>query len=82
MPLFDFLIEWVDRSSPVTLFVMGLLSIYFITTVWVFVYRFLFLNRWLKIEKDYTQILLKDIYQENKNIFFYNRLNVFSYTMS
>ena len=35
-------------------------------------YRFLFLNRWIKIEKSYTQILLKDTYQENKKIFFYN----------
>ncbi len=50
--MIDIIIGYVDRSSPITLAVLGLLSFYLLLTVWTFVYRYLSLSRWLAKEKD------------------------------
>ncbi len=43
---------YIDRSSPITIFVLGVLSFYLFITVWIFVYRYLYLGRWLSKESD------------------------------
>ena len=50
--MIDIIVGYIDRSSPITIFVLGLLSFYLLLTVWTFVYRFLTLKRWLSKEKD------------------------------
>lgn len=53
------LIEWIEKSSAVSVLVVLLLSIYFIATIWLFVYKMLFLKKWSEIEKNSTNIFLK-----------------------
>ncbi len=43
---------YFDRSSPITFLVLGVLSFYLFVTVWIFVYRYLYLGRWLSNESD------------------------------
>ncbi len=43
---------YFDRSSPITFLVLGVLSFYLFVTVWIFVYRYLYLGRWLSKESD------------------------------
>ena len=50
--MIDIVVGYLDRSSPITIFVLGLLSFYLFLTVWTFVYRYLALGRWLKKERD------------------------------
>ena len=54
----NILTEWFEKSSAVTIFVAVLLSLYFISTFWIFFYRFFFLNGWLKKEKDSSDAFL------------------------
>ena len=48
----DIILGYINRSSPITFFVLGLLSFYLLLTVWVFVYRYLLINNWLSKETD------------------------------
>ena len=48
--MFDIIAAYVDRSSPITFFVLGLLSFYFILIFWTFFYRYLTLGRWIAKE--------------------------------
>jgi len=50
--MIDIVFGYFDRSSPITFFVLGLLSFYLLLTVWVFVYRYLVINSWLSKEID------------------------------
>ncbi len=50
--MFDIVADYVGRSSPITIFVLGLLSFYLFLTVWIFVYRYLTLSRWYAKEHD------------------------------
>ncbi len=50
--MIDIVVGYLDRSSPITIFVLGVLSFYLFLTVWTFVYRYLTLGRWLKKERD------------------------------
>ncbi|MCH9741005.1 MAG: MotA/TolQ/ExbB proton channel family protein [Epsilonproteobacteria bacterium] len=38
--MFDILQTYIDKSSAITIFVLALLSIYLIITLWIFIYRF------------------------------------------
>ncbi len=40
MGLFDILQTYMDKSSAITIFVLSLLSIYLILTLWIFIYRY------------------------------------------
>jgi biopolymer transport protein ExbB/TolQ len=51
-------IDFYLKSHPVTLFVLGLLSTYFIALVWVFFYRFFSLRQWMQKESDSLEALL------------------------
>ena len=50
--MFEIVSGYLDRSSPITIFVLGVLSFYLFITVWIFVYRYLALSRWLSRESD------------------------------
>ncbi len=50
--MFSFLPNYLLESSAITIFVLLLLSIYFVSTFWVFFYRYPLLNRRIEIESD------------------------------
>ncbi len=50
--MFEIVGGYLDRSSPITIFVLGVLSFYLFITVWIFFYRYLALGRWLSRESD------------------------------
>ncbi|BDY12338.1 MotA/TolQ/ExbB proton channel family protein [Hydrogenimonas cancrithermarum] len=50
--MIDIVVGYLDRSSPITIGVLGLLSFYLLLTLWAFVYRYLTLARWLSKETD------------------------------
>jgi biopolymer transport protein ExbB/TolQ len=54
----DFVIDFYLKSHPATLFVLGLLSIYFIILVWIFLYRYFSLKQWISKETDSLEALL------------------------
>lgn len=57
MGLFDILPGYLLQSSAITLFVLSLLSFYFIATLWVFFYRYAILKRRIVIETDSLKML-------------------------
>lgn len=50
--MIDIILGYFDRSSPITFFVLGLLSFYLLLSVWVFIYRYLIVSSWLSKEID------------------------------
>lgn len=48
--MFDILQTYMDKSSAITIFVLVLLSIYFIITLWIFIYRYFALKAHLYTE--------------------------------
>ena len=52
MGFFGFLPDYLTQSSAITLFVLLLLSAYFIAAFWVFFYRYPVLQRRISIETD------------------------------
>jgi len=52
------LIDFYLKSHPATLFVLGLLSVYFIVLVWVFLYRYFSLKQWIAKETSSLESLL------------------------
>lgn len=51
MGLFDSLFTYLGKSSAITIFVLGLLSIYLFFVLWIFIYRYFSLNHKLSIEE-------------------------------
>jgi len=49
---------FISDSHPVTLIVLGVLSIYFIAITWTFVYRYFSLQAWVSQEKESLESLL------------------------
>jgi biopolymer transport protein ExbB/TolQ len=52
------LIDFYLKSHPATLFVLGLLSVYFIVLVWIFLYRYFSLKQWIAKETSSLESLL------------------------
>ena len=50
--MFEIIFGYLDRSSLITIFVLGLLSSYLTLSVWIFIYRYLVLTGWLSKEVD------------------------------
>ncbi len=57
MGFFGFLPDYLVQSSAITLFVLLLLSAYFVTTFWIFFYRFSLLKRRIRIETKSLKLL-------------------------
>lgn len=49
---------FISDSHPVTLIVLGVLSAYFISITWIFIYRYLSVQSWVSTEKDSLESLL------------------------
>ena len=49
---------FISDSHPVTLVVLGVLSLYFIIITWIFIYRFFSLQSWISTEKESLESLL------------------------
>lgn len=73
--MFDLLVDWFEKSSVVTIFVVMLLSFYLILTTWVFVYKFLFLRKWKELEKNSTNAFLHGEIEISRDSFLYNCQN-------
>jgi len=56
--MFQTFSAFYDKSNSVTLFVLLVLSIYFISVNWVFFYRFFSLNQWINTENKSLESLL------------------------
>ena len=52
MGLFDSLFTYLDKSSAITIFVLGLLSIYLFIVLWIFIYRYFSLKSKIVIEES------------------------------
>ncbi|WP_456322532.1 MotA/TolQ/ExbB proton channel family protein [Hydrogenimonas sp.] len=50
--MIDIVVGYLSRSGPITIGVLGLLSLYLLIAVWTFVYRYLVLSRWLSRENE------------------------------
>lgn len=61
--MFQTFADFYDKSHPVTLFVLLVLSLYFIAVNWVFFYRFFSLNQWISTENQSLESLLLGSYQ-------------------
>jgi len=48
--MFEILQNYFDKSSAITIFVLSILSIYLIITLWIFIYRYFALNKLIDIE--------------------------------
>ncbi len=71
--MLDTFTQFYDKSHVVTLFVLLILSIYFIAVNWIFFYRLFFLNSWIKAEESSLNSLVRGSY----NIANYSYLNNF-----
>lgn len=56
--MFQTFADFYDKSHPVTLGVLLVLSLYFIAVNWVFFYRLFSLNQWIKMENNSLESLL------------------------
>ncbi len=74
MGFFGFLPDYLTQSSVITLFVLLLLSAYFIAAFWVFFYRYPVLQRRISIETD----SLKSLYL-GRSLTVSNKSLIFSY---
>jgi biopolymer transport protein ExbB/TolQ len=48
--MLEILQSYFDKSSTITIFVLSILSIYLIITLWIFIYRYFALNQLINIE--------------------------------
>lgn len=58
MSAVDLLINYISRSSYITIFVLIWLSFYFVTTFGVLIARYLYLSSWLKTERNSLESML------------------------
>ncbi|MDD2838555.1 MAG: MotA/TolQ/ExbB proton channel family protein [Sulfuricurvum sp.] len=56
--MFQTFADFYDKSHPVTLIVLLVLSLYFIAVNWTFFYRFFSLNQWISAENKSLESLL------------------------
>ncbi|MBD3806654.1 MAG: MotA/TolQ/ExbB proton channel family protein, partial [Sulfuricurvum sp.] len=56
--MFQTFADFYDKSHPVTLGVLLVLSFYFIIVNWIFFYRLFSLNQWIKTENNSLESLL------------------------
>ncbi len=65
--MLDELSLFIDKSHGVTLFVLGLLALYFIAMNWVFFYRYFSLKSWISKETKSLETLLMGSHTVNEN---------------
>ncbi len=70
--MIDAIADFYLISHPITLFVLGLLALYFIALNWVFFYRYFSLNQWLDKESNSLEALLMGAVQVAENSYLYH----------
>ena len=58
MNIIDLFLNYLSRSSEITIAVLLWLSIYFLITLWVIVYRYFYVNSLIKIEESSLESML------------------------
>ncbi len=58
MNIIDLFLNYLSRSSEITIAVLLWLSIYFLITLWVIVYRYFYVNSLIKIEESSLEGML------------------------
>ncbi len=58
--MIDILLNYLTNSNAITILVLASLSVYFILTIWIFVYRLNQLNSLINIEKSSLNNLIND----------------------
>jgi len=67
--MIDIILDYLQSSTIVTVGILVFLSIYFILTIWIFIYKFLSLNSKIIIEKNnLDSLLLGESTIDNLNI--------------
>lgn len=56
--MLNFFFDFIAKSHPVTLGVLLILSFYFIIINWIFFYRWMSLNEWIRTESESLETLL------------------------
>ena len=79
--MLDAIADFYLKSHPITLLVLGLLALYFITLNWVFFYRYFSLNQWLDKESNSLEALLMGAVQVAENSYLYHFIKT-SHTLS
>ena len=57
MEAFDLLVAYLSRSGAITYIVLAWLSIYFIATLWIYIYRYFSLKDWHRDEEKFLNSL-------------------------
>jgi len=55
----DSALNYIEGNSIVSLAIFATLSLYFIIVIWVFIYRYFYLSRWISREKYSLKILFR-----------------------
>ncbi len=58
MSLIDLFLNYLSRSSEITIAVLAWLSAYFMITLWIFLYRYLYINSLIKKEESSLEAML------------------------
>lgn len=58
MNLIDLFLNYLSRSSEITIAVLLWLSLYFLITIWVIIYRYLYINALIKKEESSLESML------------------------
>ncbi len=58
--MIDIVLNYISNSSAITIFVLALLSVYFIVIVWIYLYKVKVLNDMINIEKKSLDGLLNN----------------------
>lgn len=56
--MIDLLLSYLSNSSAITIFVLVLLSVYLVTTFWIFIYRYLSISSLVDSEKKALEALI------------------------
>ncbi len=66
MQFLDAILNYLDKSSAITVFVLALLSIYLLAVLWVFFYRYAELAAWFGKEKEsYEKLHMSGVSTKN-----------------
>jgi len=73
--MFQTLVDFLDKSHPVTLIVLLVLSLYFIAINWTFFYRLFSLNDWISSENKALESVLMGSHQVPQNSYLSHFIN-------
>jgi biopolymer transport protein ExbB/TolQ len=72
MEVIELLAVYLHKSSPITVFVLGWLSLYIIITLWISISRYFQLSSWIRNERSSLDTLLMGSFELRANSALYN----------